>query len=228
MRDGNERADLVIVTINGITLFYETSGNGAPLILLHGNGEDHHIFDVLVNKLASDFTVYAIDSRNHGQSEKTDDYAYKTMAEDVYSFIQAMQLGQVNVIGFSDGAIISLILAMEHGDTLRKMALLGVNLKPDDFTEESYRFVQETYAETQDPLFKLMLEQPNIELDAVKDVRIPTLLIAAENDIYKPETFDHLLGTLPDATLKIMKGHQHDSYIVNQDILYPDFIQFFQ
>ncbi len=218
----------MLINVNGISLFYETSGNGEPLFLLHGNGEDHHIFDVLVNKLSSDFTVYAIDSRNHGQSEKTDDYSYETMAKDVYSFIKEMHLGQVNIIGFSDGAIISLILAMEHKESLRKMALLGVNLKPDDFTEESYQFVKETYEETGDPLFKLMLEQPNIELDAVRNVNIPTFLIAAENDIYKPETFDKLLSALPDATLKIMKGHEHDSYIVGQDILYPDFVQFFK
>lgn len=213
--------------VNGIALFYETSGSGAPLLLLHGNGEDHHIFDRLADRLASDFTVYAIDSRNHGQSEKTDAFSYDTMAEDIYLFIEAMQLGKVNLIGFSDGAIIGLLLAMKHGEALRKMALLGINLKPDDFTEESYQFVKETYEETKDPLFKLMLEQPNIDLNDVKGVTVPTLLIAAENDIYKPETFDNLLAALPDATLKIMKGHEHDSYIVGQDILYPNFVQFF-
>ena len=135
---------------------------------------------------------------------------------------------QVNIIGFSDSAIISLILAMKHSDVLRKMALLGINLMPDDFTEESYQFVKETYEETGDPLFKLMLEQPNIELDAVRDISIPTFLIAAENDIYKPESFDNLLAALPDARLKIMEGHEHDSYIVEKDILYPDFIRFFK
>lgn len=218
----------MIANVNGISLFYETAGHGAPLLLLHGNGEDHHIFNRLVNKLASDFTVYAIDSRNHGQSEKTNDYHYETMAEDLYGFIKTMQLDQVNIIGFSDGAIISLMLAMEHCEVVHKMALLGVNLKPEDFTEEVYQFMKDTYEETKDPLYKLMLEQPNIELDAVKEVTTPTLLIAAEHDIYKPETFDKLLAMLPDAVLKIMPGHDHGSYIVDQDMLYPDFIQFFK
>lgn len=218
----------VIANVNGISLYYETSGNGAPMLLLHGNGEDHHIFDVLVKKLKSNFTIYAIDSRNHGQSERTNDYSYNTMAEDVSSFIEVMRLGRTNIIGFSDGAVIGLILAMKYRDLLRRIALLGVNLKPDDFTEESYQYVEGMYKETQDPLFKLMLEQPNIELDAVKSVCIPTLLIAAEKDIYKPETFVNLLEALPDATLKIMKNHEHDSYIVGQDILYSDFIHFFR
>ncbi|MDR2175755.1 MAG: alpha/beta hydrolase [Synergistaceae bacterium] len=217
----------MIVHTGETALFYEKSGTGPPMILLHGNGEDHHIFDELSAKLESDFTVYAVDSRNHGQSEKTDDYSYDTMAEDIYRFIEVLNLGRVALVGFSDGAIISLILAMNHGETVSRMALLGVNLKPEDFTEESYWFVKNAYEETKDPLFKLMLEEPHIELDAVKGVGVPVLVIAAENDIYKPETFTDLVSALPDATLKIMDGHGHDSYIVGQDLLYPDLIDFF-
>jgi pimeloyl-ACP methyl ester carboxylesterase len=218
----------MIVNVGDTALFYEKSGIGSPIILLHGNGEDHHIFDKLSAKLKNDFTVYSVDSRNHGQSGKTNDYSYNTMVEDIYRFIEVLELGRANLIGFSDGAIISLILAMNHGETVSRMALLGVNLKPDDFTEESYQFVKDTYENTKDPLFKLMLEEPNIELDAVKDINIPVLIIAAENDIFKPETFTNLADALPDARLKIMGGHEHDSYIVGQDLLYPDFISFFK
>lgn len=215
------------ITVNDIVLHYETSGAGTPLLLLHGNGQDRHIFDKIMPKLAKHFTVYALDSRNHGQSQKTDDYSYAAMAADVYTFIQDMQLGKVNLIGFSDGAVISLLLAMHHGETVEKMALLGVNLKPSDFTEEAYEYVKATYAETNDPLFKLMLEQPNIELDAVRSVSTPTLLVAAEDDIYRPETFTALTDALPHARLQIMSGHDHGSYIMDSDILYPDLMHFF-
>jgi len=142
------RSSLMIIRVNNIDLFYEKSGNGKPLILLHGNGEDHHIFDKISEKLRQDYTLYAIDSRNHGQSVKTNDYSYDTMAEDIYCFIRELDLEKVHIIGFSDGAIISLILAMKHSEILDKMALLGVNLKPDDFTDESYQFIKETYEET--------------------------------------------------------------------------------
>lgn len=218
----------MIINVNNTTLFYRKVGMGAPLILLHGNGEDHHIFDQLIVKLAHDFTVYAIDSRNHGESMKTADYSYETMARDIYAFIQTLGLAKANVIGFSDGAIIGLILAVHHGASIGKLALLGVNLKPGDFTQESYQFLSDTYKETKDPLFKLMLEEPNIELKDVSAVENPSLIIAAENDIFKPETFVKLVEALPNAELKIMAGHEHDSYIVNRDILYPDFIRFFK
>ena len=215
------------ITVNNIELAYEKSGSGEPLLLLHGNGEDHHIFDVITAKLQNDFTIYAIDSRNHGESTRTEDYSYEAMAKDIYSFIKQLGLEKVNIAGFSDGAIIALILAMKQGQYIHKMALLGVNLKPDDFTEESYQFVKRTYEETKDPLFKLMLEHPNIELTDVKNVAIPTLVIAAEQDIFRPESFVNLANTLPNADLIIMNGHEHDSYIVNQDILYPDLLKFF-
>ncbi|MDR1378216.1 MAG: alpha/beta hydrolase [Synergistaceae bacterium] len=218
----------MILKVNGTTLFYEKTGTGSPMILLHGNGENHHIFDKVSAKLENDFTVYSVDSRNHGQSEKTSEYSYSVMAEDIYRFIEVLELKPVDLIGFSDGAIVALILAMNHGETVNKMALLGVNLNPEDFTEESYQFVKGTYENTKDPLFKLMLEEPHIELDEVKSVSIPILLVAAENDIFKPETFTNLAHVLPGATLKIIDGHDHESYIVGQDLLYPDFIEFFK
>lgn len=216
------------IKVNNVELTYEKLGNGAPLILLHGNGEDHHIFDVIASKLQNNFTVYAIDSRNHGESTAAEDYSYEAMSKDIYSFIMELNLGKVNIAGFSDGAIISLILAMSHIECVSKMALLGVNLKPDDFTEENYQFLKETYEETKNPLFKLMLEHPNIELDEVKNVTIPTLVVAGEQDVFKPETFVNLTNALPNAELIIMDGHEHDSYIVNQDILYPDLLKFFK
>ena len=216
------------ILVNGISLFYKKSGAGPPLLLLHGNGEDHHIFDALTTKLQNDFTLYAIDSRNHGQSGKTADYSYDTMAEDICQFIDALALETPNIVGFSDGAIIALLLAMRHDEVLGRMALLGINLKPDDFTEENYLSIQDAYEKTQNPLFKMMLDEPNIELDDVRRLQTPTLVIAAEHDLYKPEMFTNLVNAMPNATLLLMAGHTHDSYITRQDLLADDLLRFFK
>ncbi|MDV0447806.1 2-succinyl-6-hydroxy-2,4-cyclohexadiene-1-carboxylate synthase [Methanosarcinaceae archaeon Ag5] len=220
------------IKVNGINLFYEKAGadNGRPLILLHGNGEDHHIFDELAEKLRQNFTVYAVDSRNHGESERTNDYSYETMMKDVYELIQALDLGPVNLIGFSDGAIISLLLAMKHGNenVVSKMALLGMNLKPSDFTDENYQYILELYDETKDPLVQLMLEQPNIELENLKKVTVPSLVVGAENDLFRQGLFEEIATTLPNAELLMMNGHEHDSYVTHQDVLYPELLRFFK
>ena len=208
-------------------MYYTVNGSGAPLVLLHGNGEDHSIFDKLSEKLRADFTLYAIDSRNHGKSEMTGLYSYETMAEDVYQFIKALNLGKVNLIGFSDGGIIGLILAMRHGEVLNRAALLGVNLKPGDFLEECYAYNLAEYEKTGDPLYKMMLEEPNIELDDVRGVQLPVLIVAAGDDIYKPGMFEELAAALPRGELLTMQGHNHESYIVGSDLLYPDLRTFF-
>ena len=213
--------------VNGISLYYEKTGSGPALILLHGNGEDHHIFDCIAEKLSANFTVYAVDSRNHGGSQKTDVYDYEAMAGDIYGFITALGLAPAYAAGFSDGAIVCLMLAMRRAEALKKMALLGVNLKPSDFTEENIAFIRETYAQTGDPLFRLMLEQPNIGLDDVRGVTVPALIIGGENDLFKPETFTNLAAALPNAELMIMAGHEHDTYITGTDLLCADFVRFF-
>lgn len=215
------------IDANGITLNYEVIGRGAPLLLLHGNGENHHIFDALAGRLADHFTVYSLDSRNHGLSQVTDDYSYETMAKDVGAFIRTLDLGKVYIVGFSDGAIIALMLSLNDASLVSGMALLGLNLKPSDFTEESYRYIEEAYDETKDPLFKLMLEQPDIELDEVRKVSVPVLLVSAENDLFKPESFKAMADAFPNVMAKIMMGHDHDSYVTNESILYPDLIRFF-
>ena len=217
-----------VTQVNGVRLFCEEKGVGEPLILLHGNGEDHHIFDAIVLRLAEFYQVYAIDSRNHGQSEVTEDYSYETMARDVLAFAAEKGLVKPHILGFSDGAIIGLLMAMESVASLGRLVLLGINLKPEDFTDEALAWVSEMYEETKDPLFRMMLEQPSIALEDTARVANPVLLVAAENDIFKPESFERLAAALPNAVLRVMEGHEHDSYITGTDILFPvvrDFLE---
>ena len=215
------------INVNNVKLSYIKEGEGKPLILMHGSGKERHNFDEIINKLKKDFTVYAIDSRNHGESEKTDVFTYEAMSEDISEFIKKLKLDGAYVVGFSDGAILALMIGMKYPELIGKMALLGINLKPEDFKEAEYNYLLKEYNETKDPLFKMMLEQPDIELEKLKDVNIPTLVIAGENDVFYEKTFTDIVKVMPNAVLKIMGGHDHSSYIINQDILYTDFLEFF-
>lgn len=208
------------INVNNITLSYIEVGNGNPLILLHGNGEDRHIFDELIDKLKIQFTVYAIDSRNHGNSSKSEQYSYDSMAEDIRQFIEKLELKNVSLVGFSDGAIIGLLLTLKYPSIFDKMVLLGVNLKPTDFKTEIYNSIVEEYEKTKDPLFKMMLDQPNIELEELRNIDTPTLVIGAEDDLYHEDSFQNIANTIPNAILKIIKGHDHGSYVINNAFLY--------
>ena len=61
-------------------IYYEKCGTGKPIILVHGNKEDHTIFTKLMNSLKNHFTIYAVDNRGHGKSDKTNTYHYNDMA----------------------------------------------------------------------------------------------------------------------------------------------------
>lgn len=214
------------LTVNRISLYLEKTGNGSPLLLLHGNGENHHIFNPLVEKLSAHFTVYALDSRNHGQSEKTEDCSYAAMTEDCYALIRALGLPRVHIAGFSDGAIIALQLALMHPEVIHRLVLMGVNLSPKDFIREEYEKIELEYRETGDPLLQLMLTEPNIEPKQLHAVTAPCLVTAAEHDVFRPETFQTVAQNLPDAILLTFPGHTHGSYIVGNDLLYPHLLRF--
>lgn len=214
------------IQVNNITLHYQLEGTGEPLLLLHGNGEDHTIFEPLTKKLAEKFSVYAIDSRNHGQSSKTDDFSYQSMAEDIVAFIEKLDLKNVSLVGFSDGAIIAALIEINKPKTFNKIALLGINLKPSDFKPENLAYLKEEYAKNNDPLFKMMLEEPNIELESLKNINCPTLLVKAEDELFNDSLYEGMMKTLPNAQLLTMKGHDHASYVVESDALYSDLINF--
>ena len=102
--------------VNGLKLFYHKEGSGRPVILLHGNGEDHTIFDVAMKDLARSYTVYALDSRSHGKSDPVPTLTYREMAEDVAAFIRQQGLEKPALVGFSDGGVVALLVAPRWPD----------------------------------------------------------------------------------------------------------------
>lgn len=100
------------ININNININYEVYGEGEPIILLHGNSETHHIFDVLVEKLKENYKVYAIDSRCHGDSDNPQDISYDLMTRDVIEFIKKLKIEKPILYGFSDGGIIGILIAI--------------------------------------------------------------------------------------------------------------------
>lgn len=210
------------IHVNQVKLFYSLTGKGKPIFLLHGNGENHHIFDEIALPLSKNFSVYAIDSRNHGQSQHTDNYSYDTMAEDNYQMIKELNLDKVSIVGFSDGAIIGLLIALNHPEVIDKLVLLGANLQPSDFKDEILKNVVDEYKTNPTPLLKLMIEEPSISLEELKKVQSPTLVVGAEHDIFKPETFPKIANGIANSKLIILEGQTHDSYINHSTLIYPE------
>ena len=117
----------MVIGVNGIQLYYTKTGQGRPLIMVHGNGEDHTIFDEAVGVLKEHFTCYCIDSRGHGQSSPCKELHYKDMAEDMIAFLTELDLIDAAFYGFSDGGIVALLAAMECS-RITNLVVSGANI----------------------------------------------------------------------------------------------------
>lgn len=207
------------IKVNNINLFYTCTGSGAPLIMLHGNGEDHTIFDEAVALLSKHFTVYAIDSRDHGQSDKVDELHYDDMAEDIRIFIEELGLEKPILYGFSDGGIVGLLLAIKYPELLSKVIGSGVNVNPEGLVKGWHIIFKIIYFFNRDRKFKMMLTEPNITKEMLSKISIPVFLTGGSKDMIRQEHMKMIAENIPGAKLSILEGEKHGSYIVhNQKI----------
>ena len=203
------------IKVNNINLFYTCTGSGAPLIMLHGNGEDHTIFDEAVEVLSKHFTVYAIDTRGHGQSEKVEEFHYDDMAEDIRIFIEKLQLEKPILYGFSDGGIIGLLLASKYPELLSKVIGSGVNVNPDGLVKGWHFIFKIIYFFNRSPLFKLMLTEPDITAEELGKITIPVFLTGGSKDMIEQKHMKYVTDSIPGGKLTIFNGEKHGSYIIH-------------
>ena len=218
------------ITLTGNTVI----GKGRPIVLVHGNGEDHHLFDTEIRQLAeAGFTVYAPDSRGHGKStlvsdEPVTEYHYADMAEDIYQFIKALGLKKPALYGHSDGGIIALLLEISHPGTLGIMAASGTNLSPQGLIPSFIEEYTEINKKEEDPLVTLMLTEPHIDPEALKKIRMPVLVTAGDNDLILPSETEKIAAALPDSEMVIVEDADHGSYIMDSEIMGKLLLDFLQ
>lgn len=205
----------MLVKTSEINLFYEKTGHGTPLIMLHGNGEDHTVFNKAVSVLKNNYTVYAIDTRGHGKSDSVSELHYEDMAEDIYEFINILKLEKPVVYGFSDGGIVALILAIKHPDLLSKIIISGVNAQPNGLKRIHLLTYKISYFFSKSSKIKLMLTEPNITDEMLKSIKIPAVITAGSNDMIKLSHMKHIAECIPNCTFRVFNGELHGSYVVN-------------
>ena len=209
-----------LVRVNGVCLRYAAAGSGAPVILVHGNGESHDLFETQISQLtAAGCRVYAPDSRGHGASEPVREYHYADMAEDMFQFIQALGLSSPALYGHSDGGIIGLLLALSHPGALSALAISGTNLSPAGLIPDFLRECREINERAPDPLLTLMLTEPCIDPKALAQITIPVLVTVGEHDLILPSETETIVSHLPNARLAVVKGADHGSYIHHSGIM---------
>ena len=204
------------VTTNGVSIYYEVRGKKGPaLIMLHGNGEDHTIFDRAVDYLEQAFTVYLVDTRGHGESSPVREYHYQDMVDDLSEFIRKLKLERPAVCGFSDGAIVGLMFASQNPGVLSHLIACGANTSPE--TLGGFRMALDRMGdpERKDPKVRLMLTEPHITAEDLASIDVPVTVVAGGRDCVKKRDTEFIAGSIPGAEMVIMKRADHSSYIVH-------------
>jgi pimeloyl-ACP methyl ester carboxylesterase len=117
-----------ILDTDGVRIVYDVIGSGPPVLLLHGGSVDSTWWGPLIPALAEKHTVITMDSRGHGRSSfDGHQITYRRMADDTLALLDQLEIEQIDIVGWSDGAIIALDIALRFPERLGKVVAYGVN-----------------------------------------------------------------------------------------------------
>lgn len=213
--------------IRGIKMYYEIYGAGKPLLIIHGNGGSIKDFNKQIPYFSKEYKVILADSRAQGKSIDTgDSLNYEMMAEDLNALLDQLHLDSCYVIGWSDGGINGLLLAMHHPEKVKKLAVTGANLWPDTTAMEPslyhwlYNLVDSLKPLPKTPelknqykLLEMMTREPNITLEQLHTIKCPTLVIGGDHDALLPRHTLLIAENIPQSYLWILPNSGHSTPI---------------
>ena len=216
------------VEVNGINMHYAVMGKGSPLILIHGNGGSHEELMGLMRYFANDYRVYAPDSRNQGKSGTSDELSYKLMASDYKAFIDALNIEKPLVIGHSDGGIIAIQMSMDYPTLLKGFVAFGANSRPAGMRSYFTTWAKRKYKKTNDPLYRIMIEEPDFSEEQLGKITTPAYIVAGEFDIVKLEDTVYLHENIKSSKIAILKWADHSTCRTVPEIGYKVANEFFK
>jgi pimeloyl-ACP methyl ester carboxylesterase len=216
--------------VNGIEMYYATYGAGDPVLLIHGGLGNADIWSAQVADLMKDHLVIVADSRGHGRSTRTDEpFGYDLMASDYLALLDYLKVDKVDLVGWSDGGIIGLDIAMKHPERLDHLFAQAANITTDgvdpavenDEVFGSYiAWMAEDYAKlspTPDQfdafvtqISDMWASQPNWSDAEVAGISTPTAIVLGDHDeAITREHTDHMAAIIPGATEIILPNVSH-------------------
>ena len=218
--------------LRGFKMYYEIYGTGKPLLMIHGNGGSIENFKNQIPYYAKNYQVIVADSRAQGKStDASDSLSYEMMADDYDALLNKLGVDSCYVIGWSDGGIDGLLLAMRHPEKVKKLAITGANLWPDTTalvpdlfqwivaSNDSLGKLQQTASvKAQKKLVSLMVFNPNISTADLKKVKCPVLVIGGDNDVILPKHTLAIAEAITNSYLWILPNSGHSTLVVYKNM----------
>jgi pimeloyl-ACP methyl ester carboxylesterase len=213
------------VEVNGVKIYYQTYGSGRPVLVMHGGAGFIEMMHHQIRALAANRFVIAPDSRAHGRSTDSDEpLSYALMANDMLKLLDELKIDEADIVGWSDGGIIGLDLAMNHPERVGRLVVIGANFdanglvhKPiiDGKIPRTPRFYKRN---APDPahwpalcgkLITMQQTQPHYSKDDLERIKAPTLVMVGEFDAIKREHTDQLAQAISGGQKEVIEGGTH-------------------
>ncbi len=229
---GNNPSAGKYYNVRGFKMYCEVYGEGQPLLMIHGNGGSMAAFSKNVPYFSKKYKVILADSRAQGKSiDSRDSLSFEMMADDFAVLLDSLHVDKSYVIGWSDGGINALLLAMRHPEKVIKLASSGANLWPDSTAENprDWKNEQQDYNSSKNKIWPTAKEkndwkifmldwlQPNITLSALKSIRCPSLIICGDHDMIRPEHTLLIYQNIPGANLWVLPKSGHATLMEHAD-----------
>jgi pimeloyl-ACP methyl ester carboxylesterase len=219
--------------VNGIRLWYAVFGHGKPVILVHGGFSNSNYWGLQVRALEPHYRVIVLDSRGHGRSTRTDaPFSYDLMSSDVLALMNYLHIRKAALVGWSDGAIIGLDIAIHHPDRLTKLFAFAANSDPSgakdvtkspvfmDFIERaSHEYEKLSPTPGQFKAFRadighMWATEPHFTDDQLRHIKVPTWIVDGDHDeaVERWDT-DHMASLIPGAGELILPETSHFAFL---------------
>ena len=234
--------------VNGIRIWYATFGRGEPVLLLHGGLANSNYWGNQVPPLARTYRVIVMDSRGHGRSTRDErPFGYDLMAADVLGLMDFLQLTKATIVGWSDGAILGLDIAIHHPERLTKLFAFAANSDPSGVAdiahspvfnayiaraEKEYQALSPTpdgYKSFLDQISKMWETQPNLSVDELHSIAVPVWIVDADHDeAIKRENTEFMASAIPNAGLLLQPQVSHFSFLQDPRQFTSDVLHFLE
>jgi len=237
-----------LAPVNGIKIWYASFGRGEPVLLIHGGLANSNYWGHQVRALLKHYRVVVMDSRGHGRSSRNEQpYGYDLMASDVLALMDHLGIKKASIVGWSDGAIIGLDIAMHHPERVSRLFAFAANSDPSGVADiaksdvfnayieragEEYKRLSPTpteYKSFVEQITKMWETQPNWTEADLAAIKVPTWIVDADHDeAIKRENTEFMAAHIPGAGLLIQPNVSHFSFMQDPEQFTNDVLHFLE